>query len=69
MWLSAKRAEISEEIYMFQPGRCQATDTRLISAETNTEELLIAGQRFGNYGYIDGNNAEAIKGKLQTASR
>jgi hypothetical protein len=27
MWHSAQRAEISEEICMFQPGRCQATGT------------------------------------------
>jgi hypothetical protein len=26
------------------------------SAETNSEELLIARQRFRNYGYIDGKN-------------
>jgi hypothetical protein len=51
MWHSAQRAEISEEICMFQPGRCHATGTRLISAETNNEELLIARQRFRNHGY------------------
>jgi hypothetical protein len=43
MWHSAQRAEISEEICMFQPGRCQATGICLISAETNNEELLILG--------------------------
>jgi hypothetical protein len=41
MWHSAQRAEISEKICMFQPGRCQATSTRVISAETNNEELLL----------------------------
>jgi hypothetical protein len=51
---SAQRAEISEKICMFQPGRCQETGTWLISAETNNEELLIARQRFRNQGYIDG---------------
>jgi hypothetical protein len=56
MWHSAQRAEVSEEICMFQPGRCQATGTWLISTETNNEELLIARQRFHNHGYIDGNN-------------
>jgi hypothetical protein len=30
MWHSAQRAELSEEICMFQPGRCQATGTWLI---------------------------------------
>jgi hypothetical protein len=54
MWHSAQWPEISEEICMFQPGRCQATGTRLISAETNNEELLIARQQFRNQGYIDG---------------
>jgi hypothetical protein len=56
MWYSDQRAEISEEICMFQPGRCQATGTWVISAETNNEELFIARQRFRNHGYIDGNN-------------
>jgi hypothetical protein len=56
MWHSAQRAEISEEICMFQPGRCQAMGTPLISTETNSEELLIARQRFRNHGYIDSNN-------------
>jgi hypothetical protein len=56
MWHSAQRAEISEEICMFHPGRCQARGTWLISTETNNEELLIARQRFHNHGYIDGNN-------------
>jgi hypothetical protein len=46
MWHSAQRVEISEEICMFQPGRCQAMDKWLISKETNNEELLIARQRF-----------------------
>jgi hypothetical protein len=55
MWHSAQRTEISEEIYMFQRGRCQATGTWLISAENN-EELLIARQRFPNHEYIDGKN-------------
>jgi hypothetical protein len=54
MWRSAQRAEISEEICMFQPGHCQATGTSLIYAETNNEELLIARQRFRNQGYIEG---------------
>jgi hypothetical protein len=54
MWHSAQKAEISEEICMFQRGRFQATGTWLISAETNNEELLIARQRFRNDGYIDG---------------
>jgi hypothetical protein len=49
-------AEISEEICMFQPDRCQTTGTWLISVETNNEELLIARQRFRNHGSIDGNN-------------
>jgi hypothetical protein len=49
MWHSAQRAEISEEICTFQPGRCQATGT-------DNEELLIARQRFRNHRYIDGNN-------------
>jgi hypothetical protein len=31
---------------MFQPDRCQATGTLLISTETNNEDLLIARQRF-----------------------
>jgi hypothetical protein len=56
MFHSAQTAEISEEICMFQPGRCQATGTWLISTETNSEELLIARQPFRNHGYIDGNN-------------
>jgi hypothetical protein len=63
MWHSAQRAEISWPLPgngsittdMFQPGRCQATGTWLISGETNNEELLIARQRFCNHGYIDGN--------------
>jgi hypothetical protein len=46
MWLSAQMAEISEEICMFQPDRCQPTGTWLMSAEINNEELLIARQRF-----------------------
>jgi hypothetical protein len=33
MWHPAQRAEISEEICMFQPGRCQATDTWPISGK------------------------------------
>jgi hypothetical protein len=41
---------------MLQPGRCQATGTWLISAETKNEELLIGRQRFRKHGYIDGNN-------------
>jgi hypothetical protein len=53
MGRSAQRAEISEEICMFQPGRCQVTVTCLIFAETNNEEVLIARQRFSNHGYID----------------
>jgi hypothetical protein len=56
MWHSAQRDEISEEICVFQPGRCQATGKWLISAETNNEELLTARQRFRNHGYIEGNN-------------
>jgi hypothetical protein len=40
---------------MFQPGPCQVTSTRLISVDTNNEELLIARQQFHNNGYIDGN--------------
>jgi hypothetical protein len=56
MWNSAQRAEMSEEICMFQPGHCQAMGTWLISTETNNEELLIARQRFHNHRYIDGNN-------------
>jgi hypothetical protein len=43
MWHSAQRAEISEVIYMFQPGHCQATGNDS-SAETDNEELLIARQ-------------------------
>jgi hypothetical protein len=43
MLYSAERAEISEEMCMFQPGHCQAMGTCLISSETNNEELLIAG--------------------------
>jgi hypothetical protein len=42
MWHSAQRAEISEIICTFQPGRCQVTVAWLISAETKNEELLIA---------------------------
>jgi hypothetical protein len=38
---------------MFQPGHCQAMGTRLISTETNNEELFIAMQRFCNHRYID----------------
>jgi hypothetical protein len=56
MWHSAQRPKISEEICMFQPGRSQATDSWLISVETNNEELLIARQLFRNHGYIDGNS-------------
>jgi hypothetical protein len=56
MWHFAQRAEISEEIFIFQPGRCQATGIWLISTETKNEELLIAMQRFRNHAYIDGNN-------------
>jgi hypothetical protein len=56
MWHSAQRAEISDEICIFQPGRCQATGAWLIFAETNNEEFLIARQWFRNHGYIDGNN-------------
>jgi hypothetical protein len=48
------RAEIFEEICMLQPGRCQATGTRPISAETNNEELFTSRQRFRNHEYIDG---------------
>jgi hypothetical protein len=43
---SAQRAEISGKICMFQLGRCQATGTWLISAQTNNKKLLIANQRF-----------------------
>jgi hypothetical protein len=56
MWHSAQRAKISEEICMFQPGRCQATGMWFISAETNNEKVLIARQWFRNHGYMDGNN-------------
>jgi hypothetical protein len=63
MWHSAQRADISEEIYMFQPGRCQAMGTWFISAETNNEELLIARQCFRNHGYINGNVACCLKGR------
>jgi hypothetical protein len=57
MWHSAQRAEISEEICMFQPGCCQATGTWLISTEINNDILLIARQRFRNHRYIDSNNS------------
>jgi hypothetical protein len=53
MWHCAQRAEISEKICMFQPGRCEAMGTWLISAGTNNEELLITRQRFRNHGTID----------------
>jgi hypothetical protein len=56
MWHSDQRPELSDEVCMYQPGRCQATVTWLISAETKNEEFLIARQRFRNHGYIDGNN-------------
>jgi hypothetical protein len=56
MWHSAQRAEISEEICMFRPVRCQAAGIWLISVDTNNEELLIVRQRFRNHGYIDGNS-------------
>jgi hypothetical protein len=54
MWHSAQRAEISEEICMFQPGHCQATGPWPISVESNNEELLIAMQRFRKHRYING---------------
>jgi hypothetical protein len=70
MWHSAQRVDISEEMCMFQPARCQATGTWLISAETNNEELLIARQRFRNHGYIDGNNCvKKSYRQLQESSR
>jgi hypothetical protein len=45
MWHSAQRAEISEEICMFQPGHCQATGTWLISADISMATIDCRGYK------------------------
>jgi hypothetical protein len=41
MWHSAQRAEISEEICMFQPGCCQATGKYMTHIRGNQQSGIV----------------------------